>query len=153
MAVIGTVFTIIEGTSLDDRIRALQFDYLAQPWLMFGSTLSKISICFFFLRTIGNRRPWNVVLTTLIIALAIVNLVFSLVANLQCQPLEKLWNPAVLGQCFNPTIELNIGYFQGAFAVFSYFFLAAFPVMIVRDMGIIRSIRWPFYVLAALSLM
>lgn len=152
MATIGTIFTIIEGLSLNDRIRALQFDDLAQPWLMFGSTLAKISICFFFLRTIGSRRPWNVVLGGLIVVLAVVNLVFALVANLQCQPLEKLWDPSVPGRCFDPTIEVNISYFQGGFAVFTYFFLAAFPVLIVRDMNIIRSVRWPFYCLAGLSL-
>lgn len=51
-------------------------------------------------------------LTIIIISLAIVNLVNTLTANLQCRPLEKLWNPAVLGVCWDPNIQLGIGYGQ-----------------------------------------
>jgi hypothetical protein len=98
--------------SLNDRIKAMEMDYLAQPLLMFGTTLGKISICFFFLRTIGRRRPWNLLLGLLTVILAIVNLAFALTTNLQCRPLEKLWKPTVDGQCFDPAVGLNLNFFQ-----------------------------------------
>lgn len=113
MSFMGMVFTSIEADSVDNPTRAMEFDYLSQPWLMFGSSLGKISICFYFLRTIGRRRPWNFVLATLIVLLACVNLSFALASNLQCRPLQKLWNPSVDGQCFDPSISLNFEYFQG----------------------------------------
>jgi hypothetical protein len=154
MAFVGMILVILEGVadSVNDSMRAKMFDYLAAPWLMFGSTLSKISICFFFLRTIGKARPWNILLGMMIVVLAVVNLVLAMVANLQCRPLEKLWNPAVPGECFNPSVEMNVSFFQGGFAVFTFFFLALFPIMMIRDMEILRSIRWPFHVLAGLML-
>jgi hypothetical protein len=146
------IFTVIEATSQNDRIRAMQFDYLAQPWLVFAATLAMISVCLFFLRTLARARPWNYLLGVLIVTLAIVNLAFSLTANLECRPLAKLWEPTLAGQCFDPVIQLNLAYFQGGFSVFSYLFLAIFPVMLVRDVELIRSIRWPFYLLSIFSL-
>lgn len=35
------------------------------------------------------------------------------------------------------------------FAVFVFMFLAIFPVLIVRSMMLLKSVRWPFYVLSA----
>lgn len=37
---------------------------------------------------------------------------------------------------------------MAGFAIFSFFFLAIFPVMMVKDIELTKSIRWPFYVLA-----
>jgi len=154
MAIVSMILTVLEGVhdSVDDEVPAMMFDYLAAPWLGFGATLSKISICFFFLRTIGKARPWNLLLGALIVILAILNLVFAMVSNLQCRPLEKLWIPSAAGSCMDPSVELNIGFTQGGFAVFSFFLLALFPIMMVRDMNILKSIRWPFYIMAFLSL-
>jgi len=113
MGFVGMIFNSIESTSLSDRIKAVEMDYLAQPLLMFGTTLAKISICFFFLRTIGRRRPWNLLLGLLTVFLALVNLAFALTTNLQCRPLEKLWRPTVEGECFDAAVGLNLGLFQG----------------------------------------
>jgi hypothetical protein len=113
MGFVGMVFNSIEASSLNDRIKAMEMDYLGQPFLMFGTSLAMISICFFFLRTIGRRRPWNLVLGMLTVLLAVVNLVNVLTANLQCRPLEKLWRPNVDGQCLPEGVSMNIGFFQG----------------------------------------
>ncbi len=37
--------------------------------------------------------------------------------------------------------------------MFAFFFLAIFPVMMIQDMDIIGSIRWPFYLLATTMFM
>ncbi|PKS10423.1 hypothetical protein jhhlp_002174 [Lomentospora prolificans] len=148
MGFVAMIFASVEATSISDPIRAMQFYYLAKPWLMFGTTLGKISICFFFLRTLGRRRPWNVFLGMLILLLALVNLAFALGSNLLCRPLEKLWNQSVEGECFDGNAELGTAYFQGGFAVFAFLFLCIFPVMVAQDLVLIKSIRWPFYLLA-----
>lgn len=129
---------------------ALEFDVLGQPWLMMGATLSKISICLFFIRVLSARR-WRMLLGSMIVLLAIVNLTFSMTVNLQCRPLEKLWNPQADGSCWDPSVLLNFGYFQGAFSVFSWFFLSLFPIMILPELDSQRQPRWPFYVLSILS--
>jgi len=150
VALIGTIFGIVESTT-SDASRALEFDVLGQPWYLMSATLSKISICLFFISLLGRDRQWKVLLGFLIFVMAGVNFSFSLAMNLQCRPLEKLWRPNVAGECWDPSVQLNFGYFQGAFSVFSWTFLAAFPVLIVRDLRINGNISWPFYVTSSLS--
>ncbi|KAI0136816.1 hypothetical protein BJ170DRAFT_31777 [Xylariales sp. AK1849] len=149
---IGTVFTIMESTSQETLGTAVQFDYLAQPWLNMGSTLSKVSICLLFLRLMSRVGAWKPVLGIQILLLLLVNLVYSLTILLQCRPMEKLWNSSVAGQCWSITTQHNIGYFQGAFDVFSELFIALFPIMVIRDLEIRRSVRWPLYALSMTSL-
>src|SRR5690554_6241774 len=105
MGFVAMIFTSIEATSVSTPTRAMQFNYLARPWLMLGTTLAKISVCFFFLRALGRRRPWNLFLGALILLLALANLAFALASNLMCRPLEKLWEPDVEGECFTPEAE------------------------------------------------
>lgn len=149
VGLIGTIFSIVEG-SMTTSSSALEFDVLGQPWLMMGATLSKISICLFFIRVLSARR-WRILLSVMIFLMAIVNLTFSMTVNLQCRPLEKLWHPQLDGSCWDPSVQLNFGYFQGAFSVFSWFFLSLFPIMILRELDMQRQPRWPFFVLSGLS--
>ncbi|KAK1772334.1 hypothetical protein QBC33DRAFT_5718 [Phialemonium atrogriseum] len=151
VAVTGTIFSVLES-SMPDSARALEFDVLGQPLFMMGSTLSKISICLFFIRLLGSARHWRIFLGVMIFLMAVVNLAFSLTTNLQCRPLEKLWNPATTGVCWDPSVQLNFGYFQGAFSVFTWFFLSLFPVTVIRDIYMQGNLRWPFYILSGLSL-
>ncbi|GAB1313488.1 hypothetical protein MFIFM68171_03698 [Madurella fahalii] len=150
VALIGTIFGIIESTA-SDPARALEFDVLGQPWYLMSVTLSKISICLLFMSLLGRARQWRILLGVLIVLMAAVNLAFSLTVNLQCRPLEKVWKPLVEGSCWDPSVQLNFGYFQGAFSVFSWVFLALFPVFIVRDLSRDGEKSWPFYVTAVLS--
>lgn len=148
VGLIGTIFSIVEGSTKTSS-SALEFDVLGQPWLMMGATLSKISICLFFIRVLSARR-WRILMMSIVFVMAIINLIFSMTTNLQCRPLEKLWNPQTDGSCWDPSVQLNFGYFQGAFSVFSWFFLSLFPVMILRELDMQRHPRWPFYVLSTL---
>ncbi|CAK7197510.1 hypothetical protein SEUCBS139899_000157 [Sporothrix eucalyptigena] len=149
---VGTIFSIIEGSSMVDSAHALEFDWLGQPWFMMGTTFAKISICLFFLRLVGSAKQWRILLSSQILLMAVLNFAFSLTTNLQCRPLDKLWDPSVVGVCWDPSVQLNIGYFQGAFSVFWWLFLSLFPVMIVRDLEMHQKMRWPFYFLSSLSL-
>ncbi|KJR86750.1 uncharacterized protein SPSK_02414 [Sporothrix schenckii 1099-18] len=150
---VGTIFAIIDGSSMGNSARALQFDWLGQPWFMMGTTFAKISICLFFLRLVGAAKQWRILLSSQILLMAVLNFTFSLTTNLQCRPLDKLWDPSVVGVCWNPSVQQNIGYFQGAFSVFWWLFLSIFPVMIVRDLEMHQKMRWPFYFLSSLSLL
>ncbi|KAK4458515.1 hypothetical protein QBC42DRAFT_314328 [Cladorrhinum samala] len=150
VALIGTVFGVIEATSSDPS-RALEFSILGQPWYLMSVTLSKISICLFFMKLLGRARQWRILLSVLIVFMAAVNFAFSLTVNLQCRPLEKLWNPSVDGGCWNPSVQRDFGYFQGAFSLFTWFFLAFFPALIAQYIPKDRNPTWPFYVSSVLS--
>ncbi|KAI1125735.1 hypothetical protein F5Y10DRAFT_225261 [Nemania abortiva] len=152
LGIIGVSFAIVESVSQGDLQSALQFDYLAQPWLNMGSTLSKVSICLFVRRLVARVRVWRIALAVQIILLLLVNLAYTFTTLLQCRPLEKLWKPDIAGRCWSLSIQQDIGYFQGAFDVFTQLFIALFPIMIIQDLGITRNVRWPFYVLSITSI-
>ncbi|KAI8623563.1 hypothetical protein F5Y19DRAFT_492524 [Xylariaceae sp. FL1651] len=152
LGTIGVSFAIVESVSQNNLQRALEFDYLAQPWVNIGSTLSKVSICLFIRRLVARVRVWRIVLAIQVILLLIVNLAYTFTTLLQCRPLEKLWKPLIPGQCWSLGIQQDIGYAQGAFDVFSQLFIALFPIMIIQDLGIPRNVRWPFYLLSVMSI-
>ncbi|GAP85576.2 putative integral membrane protein [Rosellinia necatrix] len=153
LGVIGVSFAIVEGASQDggDLQSARQFDYLAQPWLGMGSTLSKVSVCLLVRRLVARVRPWRAALAVQVLLLLAVNLAYAVATLLQCRPLEKLWKPDVPGTCWGLGVRQGIGYFQGAFDVFTQLFVTMFPIMIVQDLGIPRNVRWPFYLLSITS--
>jgi hypothetical protein len=94
--------------------RALEFDVLGESWFVMGATLSKISICFFFFRVLGSARHWKYALGAVICVMAVVDFIFALMIDLQCRPLHKLWNPSIEGECWDPSVLLGFGYFQGS---------------------------------------
>lgn len=149
VSLVGTVLSIMEASSKTSS-SALEFDVLGQPWLMTGATLSEISIYLSFIGMLTARR-WRTLLVTIISLMAVVNIIFSLTANLQCRPLEKLWSPQTDGSCWNPSVQLDLGYSQGAFSIFSWFFLSLFPVMILRELDTQYHPRWAFYVLSGFT--
>ncbi|KAK3304122.1 uncharacterized protein B0T15DRAFT_230970 [Chaetomium strumarium] len=152
IALIGTVFGILESTA-SDPARALQFNVLGQPWYLVSVTLSKISICLFFMDLLRRARQWRILLAALVVVMAITNLAFALAGYLQCRPLEKMWDPDVPGDCLSgPGTQMSLGYAQGAFSVFSWVFSALFPLLILRDISRDGEPRWPFYVTSVLSL-
>ncbi|KAI6366965.1 hypothetical protein MCOR25_005016 [Pyricularia grisea] len=152
MAFIGTIFSMMESTS-DNSAQAIEFNTLGQPFYVIGATLAKISICFSFIALMDTMRVWRVVLSTLIFLMASTDFCSALTTNLQCQPLEKLWDPDLDGACWDPSVQANIGYFRGTFSAVSWLMLSVMPVFILRGLEPDnRALRWPFYGLSALSI-
>ncbi|KAL2265288.1 hypothetical protein VTJ83DRAFT_6388 [Remersonia thermophila] len=150
VAFLGTIFGVLEGGAADPA-RALQFHTLGRPWCLVSSTISKVSICLFFSSLLGRARHWRALLAYLILIIGVVNAAYGLAFYLQCRPLEKVWNPLVAGDCLGPTVQANFGYAQGAFSVFSWVFLALFPVLMLREMLRRDDPSWPFYTASVLS--
>lgn len=151
LGLVGAILTIVEGANADNMTAVVEFDYLSQPWLTMSSTLSKVSICLFFLRLVSRIRAWKIVLGAQASMLVLVALIYCFTTFLQCRPLERLWNISVDGECWGMEVQHGIEYFQGAYDVFSGLFVALFPLMVIRDLGIARGLRWPFYILSATS--
>ncbi|KAI1364526.1 hypothetical protein F5Y08DRAFT_210900 [Xylaria arbuscula] len=151
VGIIGASFAIVESVSQDSTQSALQFDYLAQPWLNMSSALSKTAIYLFLQRLVARSRTWRVVLAVQITFLLLINLAYTFTTLLQCRPLEKLWKPDIDGYCWSLSIQQSIGYFQGAIDVATQLFITLFPIMVIQDLDIPRNVRWPFYVLSVTS--
>ncbi|KAK5632612.1 hypothetical protein RRF57_008326 [Xylaria bambusicola] len=151
VGIIGVSFAIVESVSQDNAQSALQFDYLAQPWLNMSSALSKTSIYLFIQRLISRDRTWRIVLIVQIAFLLLINVAYTFTTLFQCRPLEKLWKPDISGYCWSIDIQQSIGYFQGALDVLTQLFIALFPIMIIQDLEIPRNVRWPFSILSVTS--
>ncbi|KAF2968008.1 hypothetical protein GQX73_g5538 [Xylaria multiplex] len=151
IGIVGVSFAVVESVSQENPQNALQFDYLAQPWLSVGSALSKASIYLLVRRLVAKDRFWRTVLVVQMALLLLVNLAYVFTTLLQCRPLEKLWKPDISGDCWSLGIQQNIGYFQGAFDVLTQLFITLFPIMILQDLEIPRNVRWPFHLLATIS--
>ncbi|KAI1330670.1 hypothetical protein F5Y16DRAFT_396162 [Xylariaceae sp. FL0255] len=164
LGITGVSFTIVEGANIIENSSnpdpghstslSLEYNYLAQPWLNMGATLSKVSMCLLLLRLAGARvRLWRGVLAVLAVFLLLVNLAFTFATLLQCRPLEKIWNPLVVGgTCWSLGTLQGIGYFQGAVDVFSQLFIALFPIVVIQDLEIRGPVRRPFYLFSIMSI-
>ncbi|KAI1287756.1 hypothetical protein F5Y03DRAFT_405354 [Xylaria venustula] len=151
VGIIGVSFAIVESVSQDNLQTALEFDYLAQPWLNMSSALSKTSIYLFIQRLVSRYRGWRIVLAVQITFLLLINLAYTFTALLQCRPLEKLWEPDISGYCWSLGIQHSIDYFQGAIDIVTQLFITLFPIMIIQDVEVSRHVRWPFYALSVTS--
>lgn len=152
LGMVGAIFTMVEATHQGQPSTALQFDYLSRPWLNMGSTLSKASICLFFLRLTSRIKTWRIVLGVQVSLLLLVNLIYCITTLLHCRPLDSVWKIATTGQCWSIDVQHGMGYFQGAYDVFSALFIALFPLLVIQDLGIQRTLRWPFYCLSGVSI-
>ncbi|VBB77267.1 Putative protein of unknown function [Podospora comata] len=101
-------------------------------------TFSKIAICLVYMRVLSRKgSQWRFLLGGLVFVMAVVNFAFALTVNLQCRPLEKIWRGGeVEGSCWDVGVQRDFGFFQGAFGVFTWFFLGGFSVVIFgRGLG------------------
>jgi hypothetical protein len=112
IALIATIFGILEGSS-SDATRALKFNVVGQPWYLISSTLSKASICLFFMVLLRRARHWRILLAGLIVVMGVINLAYAMIVYLQCRPLEKVWNPTAVGCCSSVSVHLMFSYVQG----------------------------------------
>ncbi|RWA07695.1 hypothetical protein EKO27_g7424 [Xylaria grammica] len=152
LGIVGVSFAIVESVSQENPQNALQFDYLAQPWLNMSSALSKASLYLFVLRLVDKVQFWRIVLDVQITLLLLVNLAYVFTTLLQCRPLEKLWEPDIPGQCWSLGVQQSIGYFQGAFDVSTQLFITLFPIMIIQDLEVPRNVQRPVYLISIISI-
>lgn len=77
-------------------------------------TLPKLPVVALLVRLFEVRaRHLGKVLWSLLAILIIWITMMTIVTFVQCNPVEKNWNPMVPGTCWNPKIYLNLGYFAG----------------------------------------
>ncbi|MCJ1476866.1 hypothetical protein MMC13_005535 [Lambiella insularis] len=114
--------------------------YSFGEWLQTFWTLgfTKISICLFLLRiTISKAfiRP----LQAAIVILVLSNIILTVLWIVQCNPVALAWDLTQQGTCFSVVQIDDIILAQAVISIVSDFFLAAFPILILRKVQI--SIR------------
>jgi hypothetical protein len=148
--VAGAVFAVVEGSTTTSS-SALQFHVLGQPWMTLAATSSNISLCL-YLSCFLNRQRVNWIRAWSFIV-AIVWFSFTMTVAFQCRPLQKLWNPATEGLCWDSDVQRSFSYFQGGISVLAWFILALCPALMRREMNPLRHLRWPLHVFSGFSFM
>jgi hypothetical protein len=91
----------------------------------FASTLSKISFGVTLLRLTTGYLRWFVWFC--IVTLFLIMLPSALATWVQCHPMEKAWNDAIPGSCWDPSRSINYGIFNAAWCAAADFALALLP--------------------------
>ncbi|KAF2194095.1 hypothetical protein K469DRAFT_727512 [Zopfia rhizophila CBS 207.26] len=104
----------------------------------FVSTFSKISFGVTLLRLTEGLWKWFVWFC--IITLFLVMLPSAMLACISCRPVEKAWNPSVLGICWDAVMVVNYGSFNEAWCATIDFALELLPWKLLLGVGIAMSL-------------
>ncbi|MCJ1386799.1 hypothetical protein MMC17_009926 [Xylographa soralifera] len=116
--------------------------YSFGEWIQTFATLmwTKISICLFLLRiTISKAfiRPLQVAIVILVLS----NVILTVLWAVQCNPVALAWDLTQQGTCFSVVQIDNIILAQAIISIVSDFFLAAFPILILRHVQINMRVK------------
>ena len=78
-------------------------------------TFCKLSICISFLRILQGAHVAfaKLFLYTTAGLVFVVNIAFVVTLFVQCQPIGKIYNPKISGECWKPNVERAMTYLQG----------------------------------------
>ena len=108
----------------------LKYNFLDWNQVFITLALSKIAICLFLLR-ISKFEKWRKFLFGLIAMIIITHTPLTILFLLQCTPLNKNWDIAVPGRCFNKHAVEDIIIIQGVISIATDFIGAAFPILLL----------------------
>ena len=98
---------------LQQLSKAIMWQYVSQPILILSTMFTKISICLFLLRIFGTRKVWKAGLYFIMAFATVTNLSSAAIVLAQCQPVQKIWNPLLSGNCWGPDTQIAIGDYNG----------------------------------------
>ncbi|KAH7309199.1 integral membrane protein [Stachybotrys elegans] len=122
----------------NQRANAVYMIWLSVPFSPGSAAFGKVSIALLLIRLMNRNKVYEAFLWVLIFLLFAITLVLVIITFAQCTPVTFLWDrvrvPPPSGNCWDPAIQQNFGYFQGAFSAASDLFLALFPILIMWDL-------------------
>ncbi|KAI0965546.1 hypothetical protein F4678DRAFT_452353 [Xylaria arbuscula] len=137
---------------VEDAIRAIMWDYLAQPPAIIGPAFGRISFAMLLLTLVKVQKPRRILLYAIIASQFIVNTIVYVLILTQCKPIQSLWDYRIKGDCWNLVYQRNIGFFQGAFNAASDLALAVFPAVIVWNLQMELSQKVSLVILMGLGI-
>ncbi|KAL6230553.1 hypothetical protein BDW75DRAFT_234306 [Aspergillus navahoensis] len=120
---------------------ALLFGWLNQFLALIAIGLGKLTIVAFLQQIQGYHTLFRTVLLwTLAGSNFVVNCIAAVLLIVQCDPVQKLWDSSLPGECPGRRRIQIFGYVQGTWSAFCDFALALFPVLLFAR---IRAISVP----------
>ncbi|KAM5438448.1 hypothetical protein MferCBS31731_005025 [Microsporum ferrugineum] len=118
----------------EQRTQADKFNWISQSFHVMSTNWAKVSIIFFLLRLIQKAKGPAPYLYGGMILLTISNVVCVYTIFGQCMPVQSLWDHSIKGKCWDPRIQRNYAFFQGAISAFSDLALAIYPITIISTL-------------------
>jgi hypothetical protein len=94
-------------------VKAIKYEYLAQPFGVLAPTAARISFAFFLLKFTGPRKLLKWALWSVIWLQFVVNVAVIVQILVQCHHIASLWDPQVKGYCMSPLVQVYFGYVLG----------------------------------------
>ena len=89
-----------------DLARALMFENVAQPLLVMGLLVARVSITILLIRFFPTKKR----LRSFLIWLTVINAISSIIPvtlPFTCHPIQKQWDESINGNCPNPEIQVG----------------------------------------------
>lgn len=98
------------------RELALKYNWITQPWGIFGFATGKVSVALLLLRIIGPSTIWRKwILYITMVSVTTINILGCIFTFAQCNPPRALWTPHLVdtGQaaCWDPRVQSNYAIF------------------------------------------
>ena len=100
--------------SLAQRLNAVKYNWITQPWGIFAFATGKISVAFLILRIIGPNTFWRkYILYGIMASVFIINGLGCILSFVQCNPPRALWTPDIIkpGTCWDPKVQSGYAMF------------------------------------------
>ncbi|KAL2829357.1 hypothetical protein BJY01DRAFT_255027 [Aspergillus pseudoustus] len=114
---------------------AALYGFIAQPAFIVTCILAKTSIAIALLRvTILRAEAWFL---RIIIAISTaVGVLFFFVCIFQCQPVQKIWDLDLNGECLNRGVFVGIAYLYSVVAAITDLIIGLFPTFMFRSLQV-----------------
>jgi hypothetical protein len=97
----------------EQALDAMKLEFLSEPPGILGATLARISFALFLIKFTGASKAKKRALWGSIWAQILINALCFLLIVVQCQHVEKLWDPDAGGKCWTPQVQVISGYVLG----------------------------------------
>ena len=98
--------------SPQQQSQAVKYNWISQPWGIFGFATAKISVALLILRIMGPNSVWRKwILYGCMASVFIINAIGSILTFVQCNPPRALWTPNIHSHCWDPKIQSDYAIF------------------------------------------
>lgn len=100
----------------EQQALAVKYNWITQPWAIFGFATGKISVALLILRLIGPNTVWRKwILYVSMVSVLIFNSVDCIITFAQCDPPRALWTPELIvsgeAKCWDSTVQADYAIF------------------------------------------
>ncbi|PYI20280.1 hypothetical protein BO86DRAFT_425420 [Aspergillus japonicus CBS 114.51] len=109
---------------------SFRYSTIGYAIVILAATAGRLAMIMYMMALLAARTWDRMVLWTLVPLQVIVNVVSVVLLFAQCSRVQDIFQPGAQEQCMSLDVQIDYGYFQGAFNSASDLFLAVFPIYI-----------------------